>query len=185
MKKILGMTFLEVLIAVVITGMILVSMLTCVNFAVKYARHNANKTMALNSAAGLLEEIIVKGYEDQYASNADYHAGPYNNFLGPEKKSEDTGNDDDDMDNNGIVEKDEYDDVDDYNGYEDTVDLYQTEGSNVTADINVAVSDQNDSSTLDETGYAGITYKKVTITVGWDWQGTHYEEIVNTIRTKY
>lgn len=64
MKKSVGMTFIEVLIAIVIVGIVLPGMLTSLNFASKYARHNANKTMALNYAQGLMEEIKNVSYAD-------------------------------------------------------------------------------------------------------------------------
>lgn len=50
------MTFIEVLIAAVIVGIILSSMLACLNFASKYAVYNANKLTAIYSAQGVMEE---------------------------------------------------------------------------------------------------------------------------------
>lgn len=64
MKKNNGMTFIEILIAIVIAGMVLSSIFTCINFASKYARHNANKTMALNFAQGLMEKIKNAKFKD-------------------------------------------------------------------------------------------------------------------------
>lgn len=62
MKNKKAMTFIEVLIALVIAGIILPVMLICLNFASRYAQHNANKVMALNYAQGLMEEIKNTSY---------------------------------------------------------------------------------------------------------------------------
>lgn len=175
------MTFIEVLIAIAITGMILSSMFTGLNFAYKYARHNANKTMALNFAQGLMEEVRDKDYEDEYATSANYHLGDYTNFLGPELNTIDVPESDDDLDEDDSVGKAEFDDVDDYNGYTDTVNLYQNEDVNVQAIRTVVIADQNGNTILDSDEYGAITYKKITVTVSWDWQGKSYSEEVNTI----
>lgn len=126
MKKIIGMTFLEILIALVITGMILPSLLVCLNFADKYARHNANKTMALNYAQGLMEEMKNKKYED----------------------------------------------LDALNGYTDIVQLYQSEDAGIQANRSVTV--QSDA-----------VYKKVKVTISWNWLGKDYSEEISTLRYVY
>lgn len=59
-----GVTFLEVLIAIVIVGITLSAIFTGINFASKYARHNANKTMALNLAQALMEDLKDTPYSD-------------------------------------------------------------------------------------------------------------------------
>ena len=158
-----GMTFLEVLIAIVIVGMVLSAIYSGLSFAYKYARHNANKTMALNFAQGLMEEIKDKNYEDPEDPND--HTGAYTNYLGPE-------------DNDAGL-----DDVDDYNGYEDIVYLYQKEGVNIQANRTVVMTDQNGDAVLDSGEYANIAYKQVTVTVSWAWLDNPepYIEEINTI----
>lgn len=120
------MTFIEVLIAVIIVGIILSSMLACLNFAGKYIRHNANKTMALNYGQALMEEI----------QNVPYGG------------------------------------LDSYNGYTDTVQLYQKEDVDIEA-VRTAVV------------LAYDAYKKITVTISWDLQGRPYEEEINTLRYNY
>lgn len=120
------MTFMEVLIAVVIAGMILPVMLVCLNFASRYARHNANKLMALNYAQGLMEEIKSTPYSD----------------------------------------------LDNYDEYSDVVSLYQGDGVNVQAN-RAADVDSDD------------VYKKIIVSVSWDWQGKSYNEEINTLRYNY
>lgn len=71
MKRSGGMTVIEVLIAIVIVGIVLSAMFTGITFASKYARHNANKTMALNYAQGLMEEIRGVSYLDLDDYNGD------------------------------------------------------------------------------------------------------------------
>lgn len=83
MKKYNGMTIVEVLIAVVITAIILSSMLTGLTFAYEYARHNANKTIALNFAQALVEKIKDEGpadYED-YSDQVDLYQNNESNII--------------------------------------------------------------------------------------------------------
>lgn len=64
MNKRKGLTYLEVLIAIVVVSMVLYAMLTGVSFATKYARHNANKTMALNYGQALMEQLKDVSYAE-------------------------------------------------------------------------------------------------------------------------
>jgi len=165
MKKSKGITLIEIVIAVAIVGIVLSALLTGMNFAGGYARHTASRTMALNFSQGLLERIKDKDYEDP-EDPAD-HTGSCTNYLGTENN--DSG----------------LDDVDDYNGYTDTVNLYQRDGVYIQAAREVDIRDQNESSVLDATEYANITYKQVTVTVTWDWQDNSYTEEVNTIISQH
>lgn len=64
MKRPNGLTVIEVLIALVVSGIVISALFVGINFAGKYVRHNANKTMALNFAQGLMEEMKGEGYSD-------------------------------------------------------------------------------------------------------------------------
>ena len=59
-----GFSFLEVLIAAAIAGIIVVGLFAGFNAAGKSARYNANKTMALCFAQGMIEELKDMGYTD-------------------------------------------------------------------------------------------------------------------------
>lgn len=122
MKKDSTMTFLEVLIAIVIVDMILFSIFAGINFASKYAKHNNNKTMAVNFAQALAEEIKDEGAED-------------------------------------------------YIGYNDEVNLYQSENANITAERDVNIIEEDN-------------YYEVTVTAVWNWYGIDYEESIGTIVQK-
>lgn len=131
MRKIKSMTFMEVLIALVITGIILPVILVCLNFASRYAQHNANKVMALNYTQGLMEEI----------------------------------------------ENISYSNLNNYNGYADTISLCQGGGINVPANRAVVIEEDDDEDK--------DIYKKVNVSVSWNWQGRSYEEVINTLRYNY
>lgn len=132
------MTFIEVLIAITVVAVILSSILASLNFASKYARHNANKTMALNFAQALLEEIKDANYED----------------------------------------------LESYDEYEDTVLLFQAEGINIGAERKAEVEDDEDEGDDDDFDDNDF-YREITVTVSWDWQGNEYEEELNTMRYNY
>ena len=59
-----GFSFLELLIATVIVSIIIIGLFAGFNAAGKCARHNANRTMALCFAQGMVEEIKDMGYTD-------------------------------------------------------------------------------------------------------------------------
>lgn len=126
MKKLAGMTFVEILIALVIVMIILSSMFVGINFAEKYARHCANRTSGINIAQAGMEELIDVSYSE----------------------------------------------LDDYDGVEETVFLFQDEDTiiDVTRAITVIKFAQ---------------YKTVNVTATWDWQGFTYVEELNTIRGDY
>lgn len=126
------------LIAITVVAVILSSILTSLNFASKYARHNANKTMALNFAQALLEEIKDANYED----------------------------------------------LESYDEYEDTVLLFQAEGINIEAERGAEVEDDEDEGDDDDFDDNDF-YREITVTVSWDWQGREYEEELNTMRYNY
>jgi type II secretory pathway pseudopilin PulG len=185
MRKNIGMTILEVLIAIVITGIILASMLEGMNFANQYNQHNANKTMALNFAQELMEKIKNKAYDDLHATDSNYHTGTYTNFLGPEMgdNSPYTQDDDDNNPENGVITENEFDDVDDYNGYHDTVNIYQNENLSIAATRSVVIKDQAGNSVLDHAGFVNVSYKEITVSVSWLWAGSNYNESISTIVT--
>jgi prepilin-type N-terminal cleavage/methylation domain-containing protein len=178
-----GMTFIEILIALVIAGLVFSSMLAGLNFANKYNQHNANKTMALNFAQELTEEIKNKAYDDANATSSNYHVGAYTNFLGPElaDSAPYTSNDDDNNPADGVIARNEFDDVDDYNGFQDAVNLYQNQNTNISATRDVVIRDQNRISSLDHDEFLDVEYKEINVTVSWSWQGNNYNENVNTI----
>jgi len=190
MKRNKGMTFLEILIALVITGFVLFSLLAGVNSANRYVRHNANRTMALNYSQELLEEIKDTSYEDDFAKNPDYHTGSYTNFLGPEYNNVDPDPEDDDLNSDNIIERipaagdPEFDDVDDYNGYSDNVGLYQDDDTTINATREVTISDQDWIAVLDDAGYNSVEYKIVTVTVSWTWLDDVYTDQISTIVTQ-
>jgi len=178
-----GMTFIEVLIAIVISAVVLSSMLAGLNFANKYNQHNANKTMALNFAQELMEEIKNKSYDDLHATDTNYHTGSYTNFLGPEvaESSPYIQNDDDNDSEDGSITKNEFDDIDDYNGYQDIVNIYQNANVSVSATRDVVIRDQNGNNVLDHAGFLDVDYKEITVSVSWTWLGTNYNESISTI----
>lgn len=174
-----AMTFIEVFISILVISIVMVGFLTTINFADRYIKHTTNITMAINYAQDLMEEILNKDYEDIYAKSSDYHNDDYTNFFGPEYKSED--NADDDVDDNDVIERNEFDDMDDYNGYTDTIYLYQNENVNINATRTVVIKDQNENNILDQAEYLAHTQKQISVTVTWIWEGKTYTEKVDTI----
>lgn len=80
MKRPSGLTVIEVLIALVVSGIVISGLFAGINFASKYARHNANKTMALNFSQGLMEEIKGASYSaldgyNGYTDNVSLYQG--------------------------------------------------------------------------------------------------------------
>ena len=131
MKKSEGLTFIEILIAIVIVAIVLSSMFTGLNFASKYARHNANKTMALNFAQAKMEEL----------RNVTYGGLAIGETTDPNPPS-----------------------------------LYQKDGVSVGTERKV---------NIEYIYYGSDRYKKVIVTVSWDWQGKSYVQEVNTLRSDY
>lgn len=176
-----GLTLIELLIAMVIVSIVIAALYTGLSTASRYIRHTANKTIALNFVQGLMEEIKNMEYEDLYANSANYHSGSYTNYLGPELNTIDLIENDDDTDDDNNVTLNEFDDVDDYNGYSDTVSLFQQTGVSITGTRDVLITDQDGDSSLDAAEYTNASYKIITVTLTWSWQGNSYTESLDTI----
>lgn len=186
MKRNRALTLIEILIAVLVVGIIFSALLIGVNFASRIVRHTANRTMALAFTQEIMEEIKAKDYEDSQAASVDYHAGEYTNFLGPEFTSLlSPPEPDDDVDEDNEVERSEFDDVDDYNGFTDTVSLYQLPNVSISAGRSVVIADEDEDSVLTEEEYGDHEYKIVTVTVSWTWQERSFSESVSTIITDH
>lgn len=67
-----------------------------------------------------------------------------------------------------------YRELDNYDEYSDTVLLYQEEGVNIVATRNVKLDGEDDE-----------PFRKIKVTVAWDWLGKHYTEEINTLRYNY
>lgn len=183
-KNTWALTYVEILIAMVIVVVVLSALYAGVNLAGKSTRHNANRTIAINYARALMEEIWDKEYEDTYASDSNYHVSPYTNFLGPELNTTDPS-DDDDLDNDNDITRDEFDDVDDYNDYSEVVNMYQKVSVNIPATLAVEITDQYEDNILDSTEYSNINYKIVNVTISWTWLGRSYSEDLTTIISQH
>lgn len=199
MKNIKGMTFVEILIAVMLFAIVLLSLLTGLQITNETARSDSNKTMALNYAKDLIEEIKGVPYEDEDADVPNYHSYPYTNYLGPEYNTVDFDEEDDDTDDSGVVLNTEFNDVDDYNGYTDQVSLPQGGGVFVTATRTVEVMglhyddvsevetnvDEDNNDTIELSEFNNISYKRVIITISWNWADRAYSQVLDTIISYY
>lgn len=125
-----GFTFIEILIAIIIMGMVFSSMMAALNTANSFARRATNRIAIINSAQDLMEFLRSKVY----------------------------GN------------------LNSYNGFTDTVSIYQNDDTQITAQRSVVVSDVT---------YTGIAYKKVTVSVSWNSFGTPIQTEINTLRGLY
>ena len=178
----MGFTFVEVLIGILLIAIVLGGILEGFYLGSYTSKNISLRSNAILLAQQLMEEIKSKQYEDidpydHNSENPDIANTADNDFLGPETN--------DDKNNSTYVEKSEFDDIDDFDGYTDIPQLDINLNVNSRAVTVIGIGMDNSGNYIDiipltVQDYANINYKKIQITVSWTWKGKDYSETLIT-----